>query len=262
MMKKKPRWMSVSFSLFIAFILVLFNSAQARTWDEIKQSGELRIGLTGDYSPLSFRNNMGKLVGFDVDMTKNLAQSLGLNVRFVDTTWPTLSSDLMADKFDIAAGGVTKTSQRQKQFALSNSVAKNGKIALTHCDKKLAFETLEEIDQPGVRVAVNPGGTNEMYVNAHIKKATILRKKDNFDTLRSIRDKRADVMFTDLIEGRYYQRNEKGVFCIASEDVLEGTESYKVYMMNKNNVELLDKVNEWLDSGVKRRLAMQWEIVQ
>lgn len=262
MMKKNLRWMRFSSSLFMVFTLVSFNSAHARTWDEIKQSGELRIGLTGDYSPLSFRNKMGKLVGFDVDMTKNLAQSLGLNVKFVDTTWPTLSSDLMSDKFDIAAGGVTKTSQREKQFALSNSVAKNGKIALTHCRKKLEFETLEEIDQPDVKVAVNPGGTNEKYVNAHIKKATILRKKNNLDTLRSIRDKRADVMFTDLIEGRYYQRNEKGVFCIASEDVLEGTESYKVYMMNKNNAELLDKVNEWLNSGVKRRLAMQWEIVQ
>ncbi|MFH0256675.1 transporter substrate-binding domain-containing protein [Vibrio rumoiensis] len=262
MMKKKPCWMSFVTCLLVACTLGSISSSHARTWDEIKQSGELRIGLTGDYSPLSFRNKMGTLVGFDVDMTEKLAQSLGLNVTFVATTWPTLSSDLLADKFDIAAGGVTKTPQRAQQFALSNSVAKNGKIALTHCSKKLEFQSLEDIDQPNVKVAVNPGGTNEMYVNTHIKHAIIQRKKDNFETLRAIRDKRADVMFTDLIEGRYYQRNESGVFCIASEDVLEGTESYKVYMMNKNNIELLDRVNEWLGSGVKRRLATQWEIVQ
>ncbi|MGO2499430.1 MAG: transporter substrate-binding domain-containing protein, partial [Vibrio litoralis] len=80
--------------------------------------------------------------------------------------------------------------------------------------------------------------------------------------LQAIRTNRADVMFTDLIEGKYYQNYEKGVFCIASEDVLAGTESYKVYMMDKSNPELLAKVNEWLAGNTKSRLAKQWEVVQ
>ncbi|HCH00270.1 MAG TPA: amino acid ABC transporter substrate-binding protein [Vibrio sp.] len=261
-MEKKQHWFTGRVCLLITCVSLMAQSVQARTWDEIKQSGELRIGLTGDYSPLSFRNKLGHLVGFDVDMTKNLAQSLGLTVKFVETFWPSLSADLMADKFDIAAGGVTKTAQRQKLFALSNSVAKNGKIALSHCSKKLDFQTLEDIDQPRVKVVVNPGGTNEAYVNSHIKQAQIIRKKDNFDTLQAIRTNRADVMFTDLIEGKYYQNHEKGVFCIASEDVLAGTESYKVYMMDKSNPELLAKVNEWLAGNTKSRLAKQWEVVQ
>ena len=155
-MEKKQHWFTGRVCLLITCVSLMAQSVQARTWDEIKQSGELRIGLTGDYSPLSFRNKLGHLVGFDIDMTKNLAQSLGLTVKFVETSWPSLTADLMADKFDIAAGGVTKTAQRQKQFALSNTVAKNGKIALSHCSKKLAFQTLEEIDQPNVKVVVNP----------------------------------------------------------------------------------------------------------
>ena len=69
-------------------------------------------------------------------------------------------------------------------------------------------------------------------------------------------------MFTDLIEGKYYQNHEKGVFCIASEDVLAGTKSYKAYMMDKSNTELLAKVNEWLAGNTKSRLAKQWEVVQ
>ncbi|WP_245879909.1 transporter substrate-binding domain-containing protein [Vibrio gangliei] len=248
--------------LLLATALFTSHSALARSWDEIQQSGELRIGLTADYSPLSFKNKLGQLVGFDVDMTKHLAKSLGLKVTYVATTWPSLSSDLAEDKFDIAAGGVTKTAQREKQFALSNSVAKNGKIALTQCSKELEFETLEDIDQPHVKVVVNPGGTNESYVNAHIKHAQIIRKKDNLETLMAIRHNHADVMFTDLIEGRYYQNYEKGVFCIASNEVLEGTKSYKVYMMKKENTELLNKVNQWLAGHDKDRLAKQWEIVQ
>lgn len=256
-----PRHCAIK-SLVLISALMSVHAAQARTWDEIQQSGELKVGLTGDYSPLSFKNKLGQLVGFDVDMTKQLAKSLGLKVTFVATSWPTLSGDLAADKFDIAAGGVTKTPQREQQFALSDSVAKNGKIALTQCSKQLDFETLEDIDQPTVKVVVNPGGTNEAYVNSHIKQAQIIRKKDNFDTLMAIRHNRADVMFTDLIEGRYYENYEPGVFCIASKEVLEGTKSYKVYMMKKDNSDLLHLVNEWLAGKDKDRLAKQWQIVQ
>lgn len=249
-------------SLLLLGSVISTFSLQARTWDEIQASGELRIGLTGDYSPLSFKNKLGQLVGFDVDMTKALAKSLNLKATFIQTTWPNLSHDLQSDQFDIAAGGVTKTEQRAQQFALSNPVAKNGKIALTHCNQHLEFETLEEIDMPAVKVVVNPGGTNEAYVNQHIKHAQIIRKKDNFDTLMAIRHQTADVMFTDLIEGRYYQNNEKGVFCIASNEVLDGTKSFKVYMMKKDNTELLNKVNQWLEGKDKNRLIRQWEVVQ
>jgi cyclohexadienyl dehydratase len=44
-------------------------------------------------------------VGYDVDMAKDLGKRLGLKVSFVTTSWPTLSADLKADKFDIAMGG-------------------------------------------------------------------------------------------------------------------------------------------------------------
>ncbi|OEF24097.1 transporter substrate-binding domain-containing protein [Vibrio rumoiensis] len=247
---------------FIVSLMLVSHVTQARTWDEIVQSGELRVGMAGDYSPLSFRNKLGQLVGFDVDMTKQLAKALNLEIQFVQTSWPTISKDLAEDKFDIAAGGVTYTENRAKQFSFSSSVAKNGKIILSHCNQAARFETLEEIDQPDVKVIVNPGGTNEIYVNSHIKQARVIRVKDNFANLQGIRNKTADVMITDLIEGHFYQLHEKGVFCISSSDILDGTMSFKAYMMKKDNPELLEKVNHWLDSGSKFVLAKQWQVVQ
>ncbi len=72
------------------------------------------MGVPGDYAPLAFHNEAGELRGYDVDMAKDLGQKLGLKVTFVLTSWPTLSSDLKADKFDIAMGGVTETPERAK----------------------------------------------------------------------------------------------------------------------------------------------------
>ncbi len=72
------------------------------------------MGVPGDYAPLAFHNEAGELRGYDVDMAKDLGQKLGLKVTFVLTSWPTLSSDLKADKFDIAMGGVTETRNGQR----------------------------------------------------------------------------------------------------------------------------------------------------
>lgn len=99
----------------IAFIIAAIAfGAQARDMNSIQQSGELKVGVPGDYAPLAFHNKAGELLGYDVDMAKDLGKRLGLKVRFVPTSWPTLSADLKADKFDIAMGGVTETAARAK----------------------------------------------------------------------------------------------------------------------------------------------------
>ncbi len=193
-------------------------------------------------------------------MAQALSKSLRLNVRFVLSSWPRLSDDLAADKFDIVMGGVTETAERKARFALSTPVVKNGKIALTQCDMIKAFNSLEAIDRKNVRVIVNPGGTNQTYVDKHIKHAQIIRTKDNFANLQEIRDRQADVMFTDLIEGVYYQTKEPGTLCVATPNTLPGTASYKVYMMNKDKTELLDAVNKWLAGESKLRLIRQWRL--
>lgn len=171
--------------------------------------------MPGDYAPLAFHNKQNKLIGFDIDM----AYSLGKACTWISClyrSWPTLSTDPAADKFDIAMGGITETPGRRKQFALSSPVLKNGKIALTQCNRINDFKSLEDIDRKGVRIVVNPCGTNLDYVDKHIRYADVIREKDNDATLQRIRERSADVMFTDLLEGTYYQNKEPCVFCVST----------------------------------------------
>ena len=244
----------------ILLSLSVTQAAVARSWQDIKQSAELRVGVPGDYAPLAFHDKQGELVGFDIDMARSLANEQQLNVRFVLSSWPTLSADLAADKFDIAMGGITETPARKSQFGLSAPVVKNGKIAMTQCVKTRQFESLEAIDREGVRVTVNPGGTNQEYVDKHIRQAQIVRAQDNIASLQGIRSASADVMFTDLIEGDYYQSQEPGVFCVSTPNILPGTASDKVYMMDKDNRYLLEVVNTLLSGESKSRLARQWKM--
>jgi cyclohexadienyl dehydratase len=70
--------------------------------DAIVAGGTLRVGLTEDYRPFSFADASGKVEGIDVDMAMSLAQSLGVKLDIVKTSWSTLKSDLKTNSFDIA----------------------------------------------------------------------------------------------------------------------------------------------------------------
>lgn len=234
--------------------------AEARTMADIQQSGTLKVGVPGDYAPLAYHDADGKLVGYDIDMAKALAKDLKLNVEFVLTSWPTLSGDLAADKFDVAMGGVTATAKREAEFGLTKPIVPNGKIALAGCAVAGSLGDLEKIDQPSVKVVVNPGGTNQSFVDGNIKKAQVIRVKDNYDNLQALRDRSADMMVTDLIEGDYYQNKEPGVLCMATQKPFPGTESHKVYMVKKDNTKLLESINAWLAGETKSQLAKQWKV--
>ena len=80
------------------------------------------MGLTEDYHAFSFAAAPDKVEGIDVDMAMSLARSLGVKLDIVKTTWSTLKSDLEANGFDIAMGGITITLDRQKVGLFSNLV--------------------------------------------------------------------------------------------------------------------------------------------
>ncbi len=96
-----------------ALVVVLFAAfpATARPLAAIKSVGTLRVGMTGDYAPYSVRGADGQISGADVQMAQELAQSLGVVLVIVPTTWKTLQADLAADRYDIAMGGVSVTSR-------------------------------------------------------------------------------------------------------------------------------------------------------
>jgi cyclohexadienyl dehydratase len=77
--------------------------------------------------------------------------------------------DFEADNFDIAMGGISITLDRQKKGMFSTPIMREGKTPIARCSDKGKYETLAEIDKPGTRVIVNPGGTNERFAKAMSK---------------------------------------------------------------------------------------------
>lgn len=211
---------------------------------QILDSGVLRIGTTGDYAPFSHgEDSAAAPTGIDIDLARNLATALGVQARFVATSWPDLMADLAAGRFDIGMSGISRTLERQRRAFLSPPYYVGGKTAIARCDGAAGFASLKAIDRPGVTVVVNPGGTNERFVDLHIQRAEKRLHTDNRTIFDEIAAGRADVMITDRVEvelqaGRYAQ------LCAAMAGNL--TYQEKAYLLPQDSV-WQAFVATWLD---------------
>ena len=170
-----------------------------------RASGVLRIGTTGDYAPFSIEHD-ARLAGADIALAVSLAAGLGLEPVFVRTSWPTLMQDLAADRFDVALAGISITPERAARAFFSRPYHSGGKTIVARCAERARFDTPAELDDPAVRVIVNPGGTNEAWVRANLGRAQIRVHPDNRTVFDEIVAGRADAMVTDDVEAELQTR--------------------------------------------------------
>ena len=214
---------------------------------QIRRTGILRVGLTGDYDPFSVADASGSFHGLDVDAAGMLASAIAPNVKveIVKTSWPTMTADLLAGKFDIAMGGVSRNKPRADAGELSRTYYVDGKVGLIRAADKNRFHGLADFDQPNVTVLVNPGGTNQQFVDANIKQAKIVVVQDNQAIPGMIADGKGDVMFTDGVEAKLKAAHDARLYVASADHPFTHIE--KVYFLPKGQTALLEVVNAWID---------------
>jgi len=237
------------------------HAQQTSRLDDIIRRGTLRVGTTGDYLPFThFDKATATFSGFDVDMAEALGEALGVKVEFVQTAWPQMMRDFEADRFDIAMGGVSITLDRQKKGLFSTPIVREGKTPIARCADKDKFQTIADIDKPGTRVIINPGGTNERFARANLGSAEIKTYGDNVTIFDEIAKGDADVMVTDASETLYQQKLHPGALCAIHPDKpFDFAE--KAYWLQRDEA-LKDFVDQWLhiaaEDGSFRKIHAAW----
>ena len=180
------------------------------TVTRIQERGTLLVGTTGDYRPLSYREADGNYWGFGIEMAGKIAERIGVGIAFVQTSWPTLTADVLAEPqtFDLAIGGITITDTRRETMLMSNGYLTNGKTILCRSSEADRYQSLADIDKPEVRVMVNPGGLNEKFANENLPHATIIVWQKNEEIPNQVAEGHADVMITEITEAPWYVQND------------------------------------------------------
>ncbi|WP_199062680.1 transporter substrate-binding domain-containing protein [Serratia sp. ASV30] len=246
-------------------LLVATGSASAQSnLDKVLQQKTLTVCTTGDYKPYTFQKEDGSYEGIDIAMAESLANSLGAKVKWVKTTWKTLTPDFVAGKCDIAMGGISVTLERQKQVFFAERLDTDGKIPLVRCTDVKKYRTIEQINNPAVRLIEPAGGTNEAFVRAHLPKANLTLSHDNMGIFQQLVDRKADVMITDASEALYQQKRYPKLCAVNPDKPMQYGE--KAYMLPRDDMSWKLYVDQWLHlskaSGEYQKIIGQWLAVK
>jgi cyclohexadienyl dehydratase len=220
--------------------------------DEILARGTLRACTTGDYKPYSFYKGEGQFEGIDI-------KSLGVKVEYVKTSWPNLMNDFVA-KCDIGVGGVSPSLERQKRAFFTQPYMVDGKTPIVRCDDVNRYQTVAEIDQPAVRVIVNPGGTNERFARQYFPHANLTVYPDNVTIFKQILAGKADVMVTDASETLLQQKLNPGLCSVHPDKPFQYGE--KAWLLPRGDVVFQQYVDQWLHqaqaTGEYQTISDKW----
>jgi ABC-type amino acid transport substrate-binding protein len=123
--------------------------------DAAKERGFLRVGYIDGAMPYSFVNDVGELVGFDVEMAHALAKELGLGLEFVPVTRDRMEEVLDACQCDVVMAGVMATTRRTSEIVLSSSYLDETLAFIVPDYRRADFSSADWIrETPGLRVAV------------------------------------------------------------------------------------------------------------
>ncbi|MEG8065955.1 transporter substrate-binding domain-containing protein [Xanthomonas hortorum pv. gardneri] len=247
----------------LAFLLICGSAHAAEPasrLDAVLRSGVLRVCTTVDYRPYSLLRADGHFAGSDIALAQSLGASLGARVQFVRTSWPQLMPDLLADRCDIAVGGISVTLQRQRQASFSTVLDVDGKIPLVRCADQTRYRSIAQLNRPDVRVIEPPGGTNEAFARRELPRANLRLFADNTTIFQELVDQRADVMITDASEALYQQARLPTLCAIAPEQALQYGE--KAFLLPRDDPAWKAYVDQWLHlskaSGEYARIVETW----
>jgi cyclohexadienyl dehydratase len=163
----------------------------------VQAAGEVRVCIWPDYYGVTLRHpRTGQLQGIDIDLSLELGRDLRLRVRHVDSSFATLIEDLHADRCDVAMFAVGMLPQRMEALRFTRPYLESGIYAITSKGNPVV-RRWEDIDQPGVAVAVQAGTFMEPVMAATLRQARLVRVVPPATRERELEAGRVDVFMTD-----------------------------------------------------------------
>lgn len=207
--------------------------------ERINNKGTITVGTEGTYAPFTYHDESGKLTGYDVEVTRAVAEKLGVTVEFKETQWDAMMAGLKAGRFDVVANQVALTSpERQATFDKSEPYSWSGPVLVARNDS-----TITSVDQIAGKKAAQ-SLTSNYGERATASKAEIVPVDGLAQSLMLIEQKRAEVTLNDeLAVLDYLKKNPNSSVKIvwsapADEKVGAGL------VVNKGNEEAVAKFSE------------------
>lgn len=212
-------------------------NAKARTLDEIKQSGKLKVAVFSDKAPFGYIDTDGKNAGYDVYFAQRLAKDLGVEVEYTSVDPAARVDVLTSNKVDVVLANFTVTDERAQKVDFAKPYMK---VALGVVSPEGAPITdVSQLD--GKTLIIAKGTTAETWFEKNAPNVKLQKYDQYSDAYNALLDGRGDAFSTDNTEVLAWAKSNKG-FTVGITKL--GDEDTIAPAVQKGNKELLDFIND------------------
>ena len=228
----------------------------------VLDDGKVRVGTTGDFNPMSFKDPATKEYrGHQIDAAKQLAKDMGVELEFVATDWKTLINGVVAGKYDIVMTGTSMTVSRAKAAGYTIPWGRTGYLPLTRKELAGKFKTWEDLNNPDVTVGYNLGTSFADFVKLRLPKASVKEVESPARDWQELLAGRVDVTISSILEaGKLSSTHDKLVIPFQ-----ETANSLPLsFIAPQNDHVWLGFLNNWMrmkhEAGFFKQLNAKWGI--
>lgn len=182
-----------------AVLSVMFAMAASAgpVMDRIIKKGELVIGTSGAQPPMTAVTKKGEIIGLDADISRAMAEAMGVQIRFVSMPFARLLPALEAGQIDMILSGMTITPKRNQKVAFVGPYYVSGKGILAVAEKYAALQEAKGLDTPEVTVAALKNSTSQKFAETLISKAKLILANSYEEAIGLLLEGKIDVIVAD-----------------------------------------------------------------
>ena len=248
-----------TFIIAALFQTTTFAADQSRL-HRILENGVLRVGTTGDFNPMSIRDPAtNDYKGFDIDIARQLAKDMGVEIEFVPTDWKTLVNGIVADKYDLTTSASLNMS-RAKVAGYTAPYFFVGTVPMTLKKNLDKFQGWDSINKAGINVAVTLGTVFEEQARQYFPEATIKQVEAPARDYQEVLANRAEVSITSNLEASTLVKTYPELAVIPVDEAR--SRRPLAMLVAQDDLIWMNYVNYWIQlkhtEGYFKQLAQQW----
>jgi polar amino acid transport system substrate-binding protein len=227
--------------------------------EKIKDAGVFIVGLDDSFAPMGFRDEAGKLVGFDIDLAKATIEKLGVEAEFKPIDWNSKELSLETGEIDCIWNGFSITPAREKEVLFSKPYLSNRQIIIVLADSDITSK--EDFADRVVGAQINSSGLHALEADTAVME--VLKEIKEYDTypeaFLDMEAGRIEAIVVDEVYGKYYISKKPGTYKVLDDDF--GTEDYGIgfRMKDKALKAEIDKIMDELKAdGTTAKISEEW----
>ena len=220
------------------------------------------IGIDDEFAPMTFRAENGEIVGFDIDLAKEAARRLNIEIEFKPIDWNNKRMEITSRNIDMIWSGCDVMDEYKEYMIFGKPYMDNRQIVLVKKDSNLNIRSEYELEDK--IVGTQAGSNSEDYVAQNAKLLNSLRDFKTYQScingFNALEGGEIDALIVDEIAGRYEITKNADKF--KAMEVTIGDVTVFGVGFRKDNEELRDKVqkvfDEMIKDGTAQKISMQW----